>query len=100
MENGSAVGFDGSWKRRLVGSEAYATGLEIKLLREKVGKQIAREQADLNDGQPFVPINESWACKALADSVASLDPGQSDEQFVAQLSTIAERFDHFHQPEK
>lgn len=90
---GSAAGFVGMFMRRIPGTDAYDIGVEIGTLRELVARQVAREQAHHNDGHALVPMEQSWACEMLADSVLSLDPVQSKQQLMEHLAFVERHFE-------
>jgi hypothetical protein len=88
----SAVGFWGSIKVRFAGTTAVDVAVRLTQLRRSIAMQVAREQAIVGDGTPLVDPSREWACKMLADSVVSLDRGQSAEQLLDHLRYIQKRF--------
>jgi len=92
-ESSSATGFTGHILGRIGGTSAYDIRTEIGTLRELVALQVAREQALRNDGQVLVPMEQSWACEMLADSVVSLDPAQGKKQLMEALEYVERRFE-------
>ena len=90
--NPSAVGFWGSINARFDGTTAIDVAVKLQQLRRSVALQVAREQALIGEGVPLVDPSKEWACKMLADSVTSLDQGQSAEQLLGHLRIVQERF--------
>ncbi len=73
---------------RVSGTEAIGLAINVRQLRTMVANQRAIELALGMDGKSPLPSKADWACQKLADSVASLDTGQSDEQFLRNLSEV------------
>ncbi|MCI0562218.1 MAG: hypothetical protein MN733_27345 [Nitrososphaera sp.] len=92
QKSSSATGFTGQIMGRIGGTSAHDIGFKLGRLRELVARQVAREQALRNNGQVLVPMEQSWACEMLADSVVSLDPVQGKQQLMEALEEIEQRF--------
>ena len=70
------------------GTEGFALHLYLKQLRVAVANQKAIDLAKEMGGKSPLPASADWACQTLANSVASLDTGQSDDQFLENLSVV------------
>ena len=70
------------------GTEGFALHLYLKQLRVAVANQKAIDLAKEMGGKSPLPASADWACQTLANSVASLDTGQSDGQFLENLSVV------------
>lgn len=90
--NPSAVGFWGGITSRIGGTSGTDLAVRLRQLRRSVAMQVAREQALITDGTPLVDPSKEWACKMLADSVASLDQGQSSAQLLRNVRIVKERY--------
>lgn len=71
------VGMVGGVGSRFSGTDAYDFATEMFQLRGKLGRLQALALASVNDGDTLVDTKSDWQCRTLADSVASLDLGQS-----------------------
>ena len=91
-EDESLAGFSGSVLSNFAGTTAYSFAVELNGLRRAVAFQTAVEQAHENDGPPLVDIADEKACALLADSVASLDQGQSAAQLGRHLEQVQDYF--------
>ena len=87
------AGFRGGVARRFSGTASYSFAIELNHLRSLVARQKALELALANEGDTLIGTTEKWQCATFADSVASLDPGQSPDRLVENLKTIRDRFD-------
>ena len=70
------------------GTEGVTLHIYVKQLRTEVANQVAIDLALAMDGKNPLPAGADWACQTLANSVASLDTGQSDGQFLENLSVV------------
>ena len=70
------------------GTEGVSLHIYVKQLRTAVANQVAIDLALAMDGKNPLPASADWACQKLADSVASLSTGQSDDQFLDNLSVV------------
>lgn len=75
---------------RIGGTEAITVRAEAKQLSAMVANQRAVDMVLSMDGNNLLPKDAGWACEKLAVSVASLDTGQSDEQFVRNFDVVEE----------
>ena len=73
---------------RTSGTEGVALHLDVRQLRVAVANQKAIDLAKEIGGRSPLPASADWACQILANSVASLDTGQSDDQFLENLSVV------------
>jgi hypothetical protein len=74
------------------GTEAIGLAINVRQLRTMVADQKAIDVALEMDGKSPFPSKADWACQFLADSVASLDTGQSDERFLENVATVEAYF--------
>jgi hypothetical protein len=77
---------------RVPGTEASSLAINVRQLRTMVADQRAIDLALGMDGKSQLPSKADWACQILADSVASLDTGQSDEQFLENVAVVEDNF--------
>ena len=89
----SMAGFSGSVFKRISGTDTYTFAAQVAGLREKVARQVARQQAYFNDGDTLLPTTKDWSCRILADSVASLELGQSSDQLIINLKQVNQHFE-------
>jgi hypothetical protein len=89
------VGFRGSIARQFPGTESYSFALRMNTLRSAVARQKARELALMNDGDTLLGTTQHWQCENFANSVASLDVGQSHKQLLENMDIIKEQFERF-----
>jgi hypothetical protein len=96
LENdASLVGFSGSIARQFAGTESYSFALRMNTLRSAVARQKARELAMMNDGDTLLGTSQHWQCETFANSVASLDVGQSQKQLLENMEAIKVQFERF-----
>ena len=88
----SLVGLSGTFDARCAGTKSYSVANEIAHLKRMMAYQTALEQAAANDGTPLVDVSDERMCELLAASVASIDQGQSSDQFLDNLKTIQMHF--------
>ena len=74
------------------GTEAIGLAINVRQLRTMVADQKAIDVALEMDGKSPFPSKADRACQFLADSVASLDTGQSDERFLENVATVEAYF--------
>ena len=77
---------------RFSGTEAISLAINVRLLRTMLANQRAIDLSLSMDGKNPLPSKAGWACELLADSVASLDTGQSDEQFLENIEEVEAYF--------
>lgn len=90
--NEKLAGMPGTSMAKFPETDARSFLVELTGLRRLVAYQVALEQAVRNDGVPLVNVADEKSCAMLADSVASLDQGQSAEQLGSNLGRVEERF--------
>lgn len=91
-ENENLAGMLGTSMAKFPETDARSFSVELTELRRLVAYQVASEQAIRNGGIPLVNLADEESCAMLADSVASLDQGQSAEQLGGNLGRVEERF--------
>ena len=86
------VGFRGAISRQFSGTDAHLFAMQMNLLRSRVARQKARELALANEGDTLLGTKHDWECKTFANSVASLDLGQSQNQLLNNLTETKAHF--------
>jgi hypothetical protein len=84
----SMAGFTGSIFKTFAGTKTYSFATELNDLRGNVAWQVAMQQAYFNEGKTLVPTTKRWSCEVLADSVSSLNLGQSSDQLIDNLLEV------------
>lgn len=91
-KDASLVGLRAAFTRHVAGTDAAVFATAINGLRSHIAQQKARELALINEGDTLLGTTMEWQCKTLADSVASLDLGQSSGQLMINLDLIGSHF--------
>ena len=77
---------------RVAGTESINLSVSVKQLRTIIANQRAIELSLSMDGKNPLPSKAGWACEVLADSIASLNTSQSDEQFLESVGQVEAYF--------
>ena len=85
----SRAGWRGATVRPFAGTQAYGFAKEMQFLRSNVARLKAMELAAINNGDTLLGISHDWQCRTFADSVASLDLGQSISRLSENLDVVS-----------